>query len=223
MTLGEYIKAYREEHRMSQREFARLCGFTNGYISMLENGKNSQTGRPIKSSIGVYKAVASAVGLTTGDLLAMLDDDVSLDMNRTADNVQTMPQIRTVPRLGSIACGTPILAQQNIEGYDAVPDFVNCDFTLVCKGDSMTGARIYDGDVVCIRQQETVDNGQIAAVLIDDETECGAATLKRVRFTDGGVILWPENPNYAPMVFTGADVNRVHILGLATHFISVVR
>lgn len=223
MTLGEYIKAYREEHRMSQREFARLCGFTNGYISMLENGKNSQTGRPIKSSIGVYKAVASAVGLTTGDLLAMLDDDVSLDMNRTADNVQTMPQIRTVPRLGSIACGTPILAQQNIEGYDAVPDYINCDFTLVCKGDSMTGARIYDGDVVCIRQQETVDNGQIAAVLIDDETECGSATLKRVRFTDGGVILWPENPNYAPMVFTGTDVNRVHILGLATHFISVVR
>lgn len=223
MTFGEFIKAYREEHRMSQREFARLCGFTNGYISMLENGKNSQTGRPIKSSIGVYKAVASAVGLTTGDLLAMLDDDVSLDMSRTADNVQTMPQIRTVPRLGSIACGTPILAQQNIEGYDAVPDYINCDFTLVCKGDSMTGARIYDGDVVCIRQQETVDNGQIAAVLIDDETECGAATLKRVRFTDGGVILWPENPNYAPMVFTGADVNRVHILGLATHFISVVR
>lgn len=223
MTLGEYIKAYREEHRMSQREFARLCGFTNGYISMLENGKNSQTGRPIKSSIGVYKAVASAVGLTTGDLLAMLDDEVSLDMNRTVDNVQTMPQIRTIPRLGSIACGTPILAQQNIEGYDAVPDYINCDFTLVCKGDSMTGARIYDGDVVCIRQQETVDNGQIAAVLIDDETECGSATLKRVRFTDGGVILWPENPNYAPMVFTGNDVSRVHILGLATHFISVVR
>ena len=223
MTLGEYIKAYREEHRMSQREFARLCGFTNGYISMLENGKNSQTGRPIKSSIGVYKAVASAVGLTTGDLLAMLDDEVSLDMNRTADNVRAFPTMHNVPRLGSIACGTPILAQQNIEGYDAVPDYINCDFTLVCKGDSMTGARIYDGDIVCIRQQETVDNGQIAAVLIDDETECGSATLKRVRFTDGGVILWPENPNYAPMVFTGNDVNRVHILGLATHFISVVR
>lgn len=225
MTLGEYIKAYREEHRISQREFARLCGFTNGYISMLENGKNSQTGRPIKSSIGVYKAVASAVGLTTGDLLAMLDDAVSLEMpGRTADNVQTMPALRNVPRLGAIACGTPVLAQSNIEGYDAVPDYINCDFTLVCKGDSMTGARVCDGDIVCIRQQEPVDNGQIAAVLIDDETECGSATLKRVRFgTDGSLILWPENPNYPPMVFTGADVNRVHILGIATHFISVVR
>ena len=128
------------------------------------------------------------------------------------------PTTRHVPRLGTIACGEPILAEQNIEGYDAVPDYINCDFTLVCKGDSMIGARIHDGDIVCIKQQPTVENGQIAAVQVDEES----ATLKRVRFTEDGIALWPENPAYEPKVFTGAAVSRVRILGLATHFISRV-
>jgi repressor LexA len=83
----------------------------------------------------------------------------------------------------------------------------------------MIGARIHDGDVVCIRQQESVDNGQIAAVLIDGEE----ATLKRFYFSDGVVTLQAENPAYPPRVFTGEDVSKVRVLGLATHFISVVR
>lgn len=133
-----------------------------------------------------------------------------------------MPDFHAVPRYGTIACGAPILAEQNIEGYDNVPDWVHCDFTLICRGDSMTGARIYDGDVVCIRQQDEVESGQIAAVLVDDETESGSATLKRVRIVDGGIILMPENPAYEPQFYLGADAQRVHILGLATHFISTV-
>lgn len=128
------------------------------------------------------------------------------------------PQVRRVPRIGTIACGEPILAEQNFDGYDAVPDFVNCDFTLVCKGDSMIGARICDGDIVCIKQQPEVENGQIAAVQIGEDS----ATLKRIRYLQGGVALWPENPAYAPMIFTGEDVSKIRILGLATHFISRV-
>ena len=137
-------------------------------------------------------------------------------------NVSPMPGTRQVPRLGAIACGEPILTEQNIEGYDLVPNYVKCDFTLVCKGKSMTGARIYDGDVVCIRQQPEVENGQIAAVLINDGEHEGA-TLKRVRYTGGGIALMPENSDFEPMFFTGDDVNKVQILGLATHFISVIK
>ena len=139
----------------------------------------------------------------------------------TAKNISPIPEFVQKPRLGAIACGRPILAEQNIEGYDAVPDWVKCDFTLVCKGDSMIGARIRDGDVVCIKAQPTVENGQIAAVLIDAAYD-EEATLKRVRYTDGGIVLWPENPAYEPMSFTGTDAERVHILGIATHFISNV-
>lgn len=126
------------------------------------------------------------------------------------------PALRRVPRVGSIACGEPILAEQNIESYDAVPDFVNCDFTLVCKGDSMINARICDGDIVCIKQQPEVENGQIAAVQVGEDS----ATLKRIRYLDNGIALWPENPAYAPMIFAGDDMAKIRILGLATHFIS---
>lgn len=129
-----------------------------------------------------------------------------------------LPATRRIPRLGSIACGEPILAEQNIDGYDAVPDYINCDFTLVCKGDSMIGARIHDGDIVCIKQQPEVANGQIAAVQVGEDS----ATLKRVRFMENGIALWPENPAYEPLIFTGSDVAKVRILGLATHFISRV-
>lgn len=136
--------------------------------------------------------------------------------------VQPMPVTRSVPRLGTIACGEPILAEQNIEGYDEVPNYVKCDFTLTCRGDSMTGARVNNGDIVCVRQQPEVENGQIAAVLICDGAHEGA-TLKRVRYINGGIMLMPENSNYEPLLFTGEDVNKVHILGLATHFISTMK
>lgn len=87
-----------------------------------------------------------------------------------------------------------------------------------CKGDSMINARIFDGDIVYIRQQPTVDNGEIAAVLIDDE-----ATLKRVRLFDDHIVLEPENPLYRPFVYWGEEMNTVRILGKAVAFLSTVR
>lgn len=130
-----------------------------------------------------------------------------------------MPEMKKVPRLGRIACGEPILAEENIEDYDDVPAYVKADFTLVCKGDSMINARIYDGDIVCIRKQENVENGEIAAVLVDGDT----ATLKRVRLFPDHIVLEPENPTYRPLTFWEEDMNKVHIIGKATHFISAVK
>ena len=219
MKLGEYVNAYRLEHGMSQRAFATASGLTNGYISMLEKDRNPRTGEPIAPTIETYKKVAAATGISFDELIALVDDRilVNSESNR-ARGTFSVPAMRRVPRIGEIACGEPILAEQNFDGYDAVPDFVNCDFTLVCKGDSMTGARICDGDIVCIKQQPEVENGQIAAVQIGEDS----ATLKRIRYLPGGVALWPENPAYAPMIFTGEDVSKIRILGLATHFISRV-
>lgn len=129
-----------------------------------------------------------------------------------------MPKFVKKPRLGTIACGKPILAVEEAEVFDDVPDGVICDFTLKCKGDSMINARVFDGDIVYIRQQEMVDNGDIAAVLIDDET-----TLKRVRLFDDHIVLEPENPMYKPLVYWGEEMNTIRILGKAVAFTSAMR
>lgn len=210
MTIGERIKRRREDLGISVDEVARRLGKHRATVYRYESNEIENL------PTDVLEPLAVVLQTTPAALMGWEEDSAML-----AGNVMVMPGLRSVPRLGAIACGEPILAEQNIEGYDQVPDWIKCDFTLTCKGDSMVGARIMDGDVVCIKQQPEVENGQIAAVLVDGEFESGA-TLKRVRYIDGGVALWPENPAYAPMVFTGQDVEKVRIIGLATHFISKV-
>ena len=134
------------------------------------------------------------------------------------ENISPMPEMGKIPLIGSIACGAPILADEHVEDYIDLPKHIHADFALTCKGDSMINARIFDGDIVYIRQQETVDNGQIAAVLID-----GEATLKRVRLFDDHISLEPENPQYRPLVYWGEEMNAVRILGKAVAFTSAVR
>lgn len=128
------------------------------------------------------------------------------------------PGKQTVPLYGTIACGAPILAEENIEGEIPLPDFVRADFALRCKGDSMVDARILDGDIVYIRKQPDVENGEIAAVLIEDE-----ATLKRVYKHNRQIVLQPANPAYPPMVYTDEEINDIRILGKAVYFVSAVR
>ena len=130
---------------------------------------------------------------------------------------EPMPKMKKIPLVGSIACGTPILAQQNIEKIVDVPENIRCDFSLICHGDSMEGAGIHDRDVVYIRIQPEVENGEIAAVRIGEE-----ATLKRVYYQNGTLTLMPANAAYAPMVYTGPELNNVQIEGKAvgwTHWV----
>lgn len=147
-----------------------------------------------------------------------ITDYLPPDIRFGANNITNIPAMRSVPLVGTIACGTPILAEQNIEGDVSAPEHVHADFALRCQGDSMINARIFDGDIVYIRQQETVDDGEIAAVLINDE-----ATLKRVHLYEDHVVLEPENPQYRPLVYWGIDMNAVRILGKAVAFTSIVR
>lgn len=120
-----------------------------------------------------------------------------------------MPEMEQVPLIGSIACGTPILAEQNIEGSACVPARWRATFSLICKGDSME-PKIHDGDLVAIRKQPEVENGEIAAVRIGEE-----ATLKRVYKRDGFLELRPENSNYESIILIGEKMAEATIEGKA--------
>ena len=166
--------------------------------------------------------LAEALNTTPGYLMGWEDNpqnETRCDSIRLPGNLIPLPKTNTtIPLLGEIACGQPILADENYDEVISVPDYVHADFALRCRGDSMVGARILDGDIVYIRQQPDVEDGEIAAVLIGDE-----ATLKRVYKIPGRLQLRPENPSYPVLEYADAELEQVRILGRAVYFVSGVR
>ena len=132
-------------------------------------------------------------------------------------NIEPMPNMVKVPLYGTIACGEPITAEENIEAFLNMPGELKGTFALRCKGDSMINARIFDGDIVFIREQPDVENGEIAAVLIDNE-----ATLKRVYKYDNRIELRAENPTFKPLSYEGEALSDFRILGKAVGFLSTI-
>lgn len=206
MTIGEKIKMAREAKGLTQEQLGALCGTTKQTIFKYEKG--IITNIPLDR----LEKMAEVLLITPMPLMGWEDTLPS--------NILPLPNMVKKPRLGTIACGKPILAVEDAEEFDMVPDGVNCDFTLKCKGDSMINARIFDGDTVYIRSQPQVENGQIAAVRIGEE-----ATLKKVYYTPGSdrITLRACNPMYADMVYEGDTLNQIQILGLAVGFYSIVR
>lgn len=212
---GERLRSLRTDKGLSQMELSKQLKISKSSINMYERGDR-------EPGIEMLERIADYFNVDMDYLLGKSDFTSKYDWLHSSKglpaNTMPVPQTRTVPLLGTIACGDPILAEQNIEGFLAMPEKVNADFCLRCKGDSMINARIFDGDIVYIRQQDTVENGEIAAVLID-----GEATLKRVRLFDDHIALEPENPQYRPIVLWGAEMNDVRVLGKAVAFMSIVR
>ena len=120
--------------------------------------------------------------------------------------------------LGKIACGEPIYANEDYETYIEASADINADFCLTAQGDSMINARIFDGDIVFIKAQSDVDNGEIAAVIIGDEV-----TLKRVYKYNNRLELRAENPTYEPLNYEGYELENIRILGKAVAFQSYVK
>ena len=208
------IKSRRLELGWTTDELAKRMGYKDrSSISKIENGKADIPQSKVKE-------FAEVLDTSVSWLIGIDDED-----NRSAapaprpipKGLEPPPKMKKVPLIGSIACGTPILAEQNIEKIVDVPEHIRCDFSLTCHGDSMVDAGIHDRDVVYIRIQPEVENGEIAAVRIGEE-----ATLKRVYYQNGTLTLMPANPTYAPMVYSGPDLNDVHIEGKAvgwTHWV----
>ena len=201
------LKELRKSRGLTLDELAERVGTSKQTIHRYENGIITNV-PPEK-----VESLAVALGTTPQELMGWEDDGAVGYKN-------VMPvSVRQLPVLGDIACGMPIYAEQKHESFVSVTDGLDADFCLKAHGDSMTGARIFDGDVVFIRSQSAVENGEIAAVIINDE-----ATLKRVYYypSEGKLVLSPENPRYAPLVYVGHELDSVKIIGKAVAFQSVV-
>ena len=209
-TLYDRIKSRRTELGLTVEELAHKMGYKDkSSISKIENGK---------ADIPQSKIAAFADALqTTPAYLMGWEEQPEPKKPTIPPGFEPMPKMKKIPLIGSIVCGEPITAEQNIEKMVDVPENIRCDFSLTCHGDSMVDAGIHDKDVVYIRIQPEVENGEIAAVRID-----GEATLKRVYYNPGTLTLMPANPAYAPMIYTGSQLEEVHIEGKAvgwTHWV----
>ncbi len=215
---SERFKLLRKERGLSQAALAAELGFTKSSVNMYERG-DREPGLESLETIADFFNVDMDYLLGKSDVPNRFLYTPTSDAESVAlpDNILPMPATYTVPLLGTIACGEPILAAENIEDNVEVPEHIHADFALRCKGDSMINARIHDGDIVYIRQQPAVNNGEIAAVLIGDE-----ATLKRVYVYEDHVVLQPENPGYAPLVYFKDAMQAVRILGKAVGFTSLL-
>ena len=209
MELYTRIRMRREELGLSQTELAHRLGYKDrSTIAKIEAGINDITQTKIA-------AFAKALQTTPGELMGWETQDTA----PTAENLTPLPPMKKIPLVGQIACGVPILAEENISEYIDLPTHIHADYALTCKGNSMIGAGIQDGDVVYIRKQNTVENGQIAAVITNDNCE---ATLKRFYRTGDTVTLSAENPAFAPMVFVAEDINNLQIVGIAVAYTHVI-
>lgn len=209
LTLYENIKTRREELGMTKVRLAELVGYDRSMITKIEQGKVDLTQSKIS-------AIAKALQTTT---MKLMGDEEGDD---TPSNILPLPKTRKIPLLGTIACGEPILATENVAEYVDMDTDIHADFALRCNGDSMINARIFDGDIVYIRKQNSVENGEIAAVLIDGVESESEATLKRFFRENDKIRLSAENPMYADKQYYGEEMNQVRVIGKAVAFLSTV-
>jgi repressor LexA len=190
----KYLDELRNQQHMSISELARKVGMSKSTVSQYFNGK-------LQFPLNRAHDFARVLGTTTDDLLG-------IDMS----NMMPVRNISYIPLLGTIACGDPILAQENVAEYIAEPaDHLPSGklFYLRAKGRSMEPT-IKDGSLVLIRAQPRVEDGEIAAVLFTDDNE---ATLKRIKRAGQTVVLMPDNREYEPII--ASDSNPARILGKA--------
>lgn len=210
------------EKNLNIPDVARLTGLSDSTIRSIVN-RQSKT-------IALDVAAKFSNGLNL-PLTYLNDGEDSIDQKKSSESTVTDSEEVTIddfskygllpiervkiPMLGEIACGEPIFVNENRESYIESGAQIKADFCLKAKGDSMINARIHDGDIVFVRKQSMVDNGEIAVVIIDDE-----ATLKRVYYYPESqkLVLQAENPSFEPFVYVGEELEHAHILGKAIAF-----
>ena len=177
--IAKNLKRLMDDRELSNVELSEIIGVSESTVGKWLLEKSIPR-------MGAIEKLASYFHINKSDLL----EDRS-----NAKEVKLDIEPRKIPILGKIAAGTPILAVENHEDYFDTSEFINADFALQIQGDSMIGSRIYDGDIVFLRKQSYIENGQIGAFLID-----GEATLKIFNKQNNTVMLLSSNPSYSPIV-----------------------
>ena len=206
--LSDVLYKRRKELDLTLADIAKKMNVSEATVQRWESG-NIKTLRH-----GRISQLAEILNVSPLVLLGYDDENSVFSI----PNIIPIPKMKEIPLLGTIACGEPITAIENIESYITVDAESKVDFALKCKGDSMINARIFDGDIVYIHSQPDVENGEIAAVLINNE-----ATLKKVYKYPNKIVLSPCNPLYDDLVYAEEQLNDVRILGKAVIFVSTVR
>ena len=208
--MAQKIKDLRTSQNLTLEQVANEVGVGKSTVRKWETGIIANMRRDKIASL------ARALHTTPAYLMGWIDEP---HKEIIADNLFRI-DTKKFPLLGNIACGEPILANEELDLYVVAGSAINADFCLKAKGDSMIGARIYDGDIVFIKKQPIVENGEIAAVLIGDE-----ATLKRVYYDqkNGILQLFAENPQYQTMRFSKEEINQIRIIGKAVAFQSDIK
>jgi repressor LexA len=215
MTIGEKIKQARIDKGLTQEELAEKLGYkSRSSVNKIETG-----GRDIPRS--QIKRIAEILDVSPISLLGFEDEkptDPLTELTAQFDNIKPV-QLKRFPMLGEIACGEPIWADEDHESYVMADMDIKADFCLRAKGDSMINARIFDGDIVFIKEMPIVENGDIAAVIIDNE-----ATLKRFYYDkeNNYLQLIAENPLYKPLVYRNEQLDEIRVLGKAVYFMSAL-
>lgn len=209
MTIGEIIKEYRTEHGLTMQEFADKCGFSKGYISMLENNMNPRTKKPISPALDKIKIIADVMHVDFDKLIEGADDQL------VTVNTSNLPDTITIDVYDCVAAGIPnIFAEENVVDHEDISAEMSATgdyFGLKVKGDSMQ-PRICDGDTVIVRKQSTADDGQIVIALINGDY----GVCKKLTRNKAGIGLISLNPIYEPLYFTKKEIETepVTILGV---------
>lgn len=193
---------------MSLREFAKLCGnISHTQIDSIERGIDPRTGKPVRPTVETLSKIAQGTGVSVPFLAALANGD---DITTLPNYIGPVFETKKIPIIGSVKCGPNGLAFEYLEGYVTIDDSLTGNIVAFrCKGDSMKDIGIIDGDIAIVRQQDDVECGEIAVVIVNGDE----GTLKRIRKFDGGIILEAANPDYPPRIFTGEDLNKIKIVG----------
>ncbi len=211
MGMAERIKERRKAMGYTQTELGEKLGLQASAIAKYENGRVKNMKRSVIANMAKVLECSPTylMGLEYEEKVASLDNIYSIELKR-------------FPLLGEIACGVPIYANDDRESYVMAGTNIQADFCLKAKGNSMINARIHDGDIVFIKKQDIVENGEIAAVVVNNDNE---ATLKRFYYYREKcmVILKAENPAVEDMIFTNEELDNFYVLGKAVAFQSDVK
>lgn len=195
--LGDRIKEQRLINNMTQKDLADFLGVTPKAISFYELNQR-------EPSTDIILKMAQKFNVTTDYLYGRTS------ISQLPDYIGVIAENEKVPIIGSVKCGPDGLAFEYLEGYVSIDNTFNGEIVAFrCKGNSMKDIGINDGDIAIVRQQDDVESGEVAVVIVNGDE----GTLKRIRKFDGGIILEAANPDYPPRIFTGENLNKIKIVG----------